>query len=62
MTLYVGAFSQCRSSANCDVNDNGTPFYDNIRFCVYNPAGGAFSSTTLERYADCFPVANGSLL
>ncbi len=62
ITLYVGAYSACRSPVNCDVNDNGTPFFDNLRFCVYNPAGGAVSSVTLERYADSFPVANGSYL
>ena len=58
LTLFVGAFSQCRSSVNCDVNDNGTPFYDNLKFCVYNPSGGSLSSVTLERYADAFPTAN----
>ncbi len=58
LTLYVGAFSQCRSSGNCDVDDNGTPFFDNIRFCVFNPAGGSVSSVTLERYSDSFPTLN----
>ncbi len=47
---------------NCDINDNGTPFYDNLKFCVYNPSGGSLSSNTLERYADSFPTANGSYL
>ncbi len=60
--LYVGAFSQCRSFANTDINDNGAPFYDNIRFCVYNQAGGSLFSDTRERYADSFPTANGSYL
>ena len=62
LTLYVGAFSECRSSVHCDINDNGTPFYDNLKFCVYNPSGGSLSSVTLERYADSFPTTNGSYL
>jgi hypothetical protein len=60
--LQVGAFSQCRGTAGCDVNDNGTPFYDNLQFGVFDPAGITVSSVTLERYSDNFPTANGSFL
>jgi hypothetical protein len=60
--LHVGAFSQCRSQATCDENDNGTPFYDNLRFGVFNPQGLTVSSNNLERYADNFPTADGNIV
>jgi hypothetical protein len=60
--LHVGAFSQCRSEATCDVNDNGAPLYDNLQFGVFDPQGITVSSSTLERYSDNYPTANGSFL
>src|SRR4030095_6082109 len=60
--LHVGAFSQCRSEATCDVNDNGAPIYDNIQFGVFDPQGVAVNSVTLERYSDNYPTTNGSFL
>jgi hypothetical protein len=60
--LHVGAFSQCRAEPTCDPHDNGAPFYDNLRFGVFNPQGVTVSSATLERYADNFPTANGNIV
>jgi hypothetical protein len=51
--VMAGVFSQCQTSPTCDPNDRGTPFYDNLRFGVYQK--GAFSSHTLDRYSDSFP-------
>ncbi len=56
--VMLGALSQCRSDATCDINDNGAPFFDNVRFGVYDPAGLAMLSNTLDRFADNFPTTN----
>jgi hypothetical protein len=56
--LHVGAFSQCRSDVACSINDNGAPFYDNLRFGVFNAAGIALASATSDRYTDNFPTSN----
>jgi hypothetical protein len=59
--LHIGAWSQCRSTATCDINDNGAPFFDNVRFGVFDPAGIAIVSDTIDRYTDNFPTTNVSL-
>ncbi len=61
--LYAGAYSYCRSDANCDPNDEGSPFFDHIRFGVYDPAGASVANGTNQRYSDSFPLAAyGSVL
>jgi hypothetical protein len=62
VVLHVGAFSQCRSEATCDVNDNGAPFYDNVQFGVYDPQGVTVAAGTMDRYSDNYPTTNGSFL
>jgi hypothetical protein len=58
VSLIIGAFSQCRSEAGCDINDNGAPFYDNMRFGVFDPAGISLTSDTSDRYSDNFPLSD----
>jgi hypothetical protein len=58
MILSIGAVSFCRITPLCDLNDNGAPFYDNVRFGVYDPTGAPVAS---ERYADNFPISNGPI-
>ncbi len=60
--LHIGAFSQCRSDAACDIADNGAPFYDNMRFGVFDPAGISITSNTIDRFTDNFPTQNGSVV
>lgn len=60
--LHIGGFSQCRSDASCDIADNGAPFYDNMRFGVFDPAGIAIASDTPDRYSDNYPTANGPIV
>ncbi len=60
--LYIGVIGQCRSNAQCDIADNGAPFFDNLRFGVFDPAGIAITANTLDRFADNFPIQNGSLV
>jgi len=62
IVLHVGAFSQCRSEATCDVNDNGAPVYDNLQMGVYDPQGVTVAAGTMDRYSDHYPTANGSFL
>ncbi|MGD8396163.1 MAG: hypothetical protein PVF43_11885, partial [Candidatus Eiseniibacteriota bacterium] len=57
VTLFIGAYSQCRSEGTCDIQDNGPPFLDNLRFAVFNPEGVAISNPTLDQYSDAFPLA-----
>jgi len=56
--LHIGAYTACRSDPQCNINDNGTPFWDNLRLGVFNPQGVAVSNTTIERYSDNFPTTN----
>jgi hypothetical protein len=60
--IHVGAFSQCRSNPACDTQDNGAPFYDDVRFGIFNPAGVVVTAATIDRYSDNFPTAEGSFL
>jgi hypothetical protein len=37
-------------------------YYDNIRFGVYDPQSPQVQSSTIDRYSDNFPTANGNLV
>jgi hypothetical protein len=52
--LAVGVISYCRHEPNCDLQDNGAPFFDSVRFGVYDPEG---SSIAGGYYSDSFPLA-----
>ncbi len=60
VTLHFGAFSQCRSQTGSIIADNGAPFYDNIRFAVFDRSIGV-GSDTIDRFADNFPISNGPI-
>ncbi|MGD8395683.1 MAG: hypothetical protein PVF43_09425 [Candidatus Eiseniibacteriota bacterium] len=55
--LCIGAISQCRSESTCDLQDAGTPFFDNIRFGVYDPEGISIVNDSFNQYCDSFPMA-----
>jgi hypothetical protein len=55
--LAIGAISQCRSESTCDPVDAGTPFYDNVRFGVYDPEGASITNNSFNQYCDSFPLA-----
>ncbi len=60
--LTVGGYSSCRSRPDCDIDDSGTPFFDNVRFGVFDPASIPAVSHTVGRYADSFPIADGDIV
>jgi hypothetical protein len=52
--LSVGVVSYCRTWPGCDLQDNGAPFFDNVRLGVFDLEG---TSVAGDRYSDSFPLA-----